>query len=346
MGGALIETRPIGATGIRLSRIGFGGAPVGDLKRAPSDADLRVLLQGAWDAGMRYFDTAPFYGSGLSERRIGDFLRDKPRDDYVLSTKAGRLLTPDREWAMQRFGEARAMPFRPVFDFSYDGIMRSYEQSLQRLGLERIDILLLHDIGKFSQRERHEASLQSALDGGLRAMAELREGGAVRAIGVGVNEWEILDLLMDHARWDVFLLANRYTLLDQRVLADFLPRCQREGVSIIDGAPLHSGILATGAVPGAQYDYAPATPEMLEKVRRIEDICARHNTPLVRAALAFPLGHPAVAAIIPGFALPSDLQQNLAHYRAAIPPVLWDDLKAADLIDRDAPVPATPLLAG
>lgn len=288
MGSPVIPTRPIGQTGLEISRIGFGGAPLGDLKRAPSDAASRDLLQAAWDAGIRYYDTAPFYGSGLSERRIGDFLRDKPRDEYVLSTKVGRLLVPDRDYAMARHGDARAMPFRPVFDFTYAGVMKSFENSLQRLGLERIDILLLHDIGEFSQRERHAEAMQQALDGGgIRALEELRAAGTIRAIGAGVNEWPIIDLLMDHGRFDVFLLANRYTLLDQEVIDTLLPRVQREGVAIVDGAPLNSGILATGPIPGAQFDYAPASEAMIEKTRRIKLLCDKYGTTLIRAALNF-----------------------------------------------------------
>jgi D-threo-aldose 1-dehydrogenase len=340
----MIPTRPIGDTGLSLTRIGFGGAPIGDLKRAPADAESLALLQNAWDAGIRYFDTAPFYGSGLSERRIGDFLRDKPRDDYVLSTKVGRLLVPDREWSLSRFGTPRAMPFRPVFDFTYDGVMRSYECSLQRLGLERTDILLLHDLGRHSQGENHDQTLKDALGGGIRALTELRAAGAVKAIGVGVNEWQILDLLMDHGHWDVFLLANRYTLLDHAVLDRFLPRCVREGVAIIAGAPLNAGILATGAVPGAQYDYSPASEEILAKVRRIEEICRAHEVPLIRAALNFPLGHQAVTAIIPGFSTPKELESNLSQYRETIPDALWDDLRRAGLLDAEAPVPQTPIL--
>lgn len=185
----MIPSCPVGATGLDISRIGFGGAPLGDLKRAPSDAGAREVLEAAWDAGIRYFDTAPFYGAGLSERRIGDFLRDKPRQSYVLSTKVGRLLVPDRAYALERTGDPRAMPFRPKFDFSYDGVMRSYETSLQRLGLERIDILFLHDIGAFSQKDRHAETMAQALaGGGIRALEELRSSGTVKAIGAGVNE--------------------------------------------------------------------------------------------------------------------------------------------------------------
>ena len=345
MGGALIEKRPVGNTGLDLTRIGFGGAPLGDLKRVPSETGAREVLQAAWDADIRYFDTAPFYGSGLSERRIGDFLRDKPRDAYVLSTKVGRLLVPDRAYALERTGSASALPFRPVFDFTYDGVMKSYENSLQRLGLERIDILFLHDLGRFSQKERHAETMHQALEGGgIRALTELRESGAVRAIGAGVNEWQIIDELMNHGRFDIFLLANRYTLLDQEVIDTLLPRVRREGVAIVDGAPLNSGILATGPVPNAVYDYAPASAEMIEKTRRIEVLCKRHGTTLIRAALNFPLGNDAITAIIPGFTSVAEFNDNLAGYRLPIPDTLWTDLKAEGLLHPDAPVPVTPII--
>lgn len=341
----MIPTRAIGATGLALTRIGFGGAPVGDLRRAPSGADARALLQAAWDAGIRYFDTAPMYGAGLSERRIGDFLRDRPRDDYVLSSKVGRLLVPDRDHALAAYGgDLRAMPFKVQFDYSYDGIMRSHEHSLQRLGLERIDILYIHDLGRYSQGERYDATLRQALDGGIRALETLRSSGAVRAIGAGVNEAAILEVLMDHARWDVFLLANRYTLLDQAVLDGFLDRCLRECVSIVDGAPLNAGILATGAVPGARYDYAPASEAILDRVRRIEAVCRAHDVPMIHAALAFPLGHEAVAAIIPGPSTVAEFAANFAAYTRAMPAALWDDLKREGLLHPHAPPPQTPIL--
>ncbi len=341
----MIATRAVGKTGLKLSRIGFGGAPLGDLKRAPSNEEAAKLLQQAWDAGIRYFDTAPMYGNGLSERRIGDFLRDKPRDSYVLSSKVGRMLVPDRAQALERSGgDARAMPFRYVFDFSYDAIMRSHEQSLQRLGLERIDILYLHDIGRFSQGANHDKTWADVIDGGIKALVKLRDEGTIKAIGAGVNEWQVLDALMNHARWDVFLLANRYTLLDQEVLDHFLPRCQKDGVAIVDGAPLNAGILATGAIAGAMYDYKPATPAILERVRAIETICKDHGVPLIAVALSFPLGHESVASIIPGFARPSDLETNIGHFHRPIPDVLWADLREAGLLHPAAPVPRTPVL--
>lgn len=347
MGQPLIEKRPIGKTGLEISRIGFGGAPIGDVVRAPSYVAAQDLLAAAWDSGIRYFDTAPFYGAGLSERRIGDFLRPKPRDEYVLSTKVGRLLVPDREYGMQRYaGDPAAMPFRPVFDFTYDGVMKSFEMSLQRLGLERIDILFLHDLGRMSQRDNHEKTFaQATQGGGIRALEELRASGTVKAIGAGVNEWQVIDQLMDHGRFDVFLLANRYTLLDQEVIDTLFPRIEREGVAIVIGAPLNSGILATGPVPGALFDYAPASEAMLEKTRRIKALTDKYGTTLIRAALSFPLGHPAVTAIIPGYIKREEFEDNMAGYRLPIAPALWDELRAAGLMHRDAPSPVTPILS-
>lgn len=305
-----------------------------------------MLLDAAWNAGIRYFDTAPFYGHGLSERRVGDFLRVKPTADYVISTKVGRLLVPDRDFAIERFNDRHALPFRPVFDFTYDGIMRSFEQSLQRLGLEKIDILLLHDIGRFSQGANHEANLKIALDGGVKAMLELKAQGVVKAIGLGVNEWEICDEMMNHASWDCFLLAGRYTLLDQTALETFLPRCEAEGVSIIVGGPLNSGILGSGTVPGARYNYAPAPDWIMERVDRIEAVCKAEGVIMPAAALAFPLGHKAIAAIIPGFATLSDLTTNMQHLATPMPASLWDSLRSAGLLDSAAPIPETPILRG
>lgn len=345
MGQPLIEKRPIGRTGLEISKIGFGGAPLGDVRRAPSSAAAQELLEAAWQSGIRYFDTAPFYGAGLSERRIGDFLRSKPRDEYVLSTKVGRLLVPDRAYAMAHYGDPAAMPFRPVFDFTYDGVMKSYEMSLQRLGLERIDILFLHDIGWFSQRDNHEATFRQVTEGGgIRALEELRGSGAVRAIGAGVNEWPVINQLLDHGRFDVFLLANRYTLLDQEVIDTLFPRIEREGIAIVDGAPLNSGILATGPVPGATFDYAPASENILEKTRRIKALTDKYGTTLVRAALSFPLGHPAVTAIIPGYMRIEEFDDNMAGYRLPIAPELWEELRAEGLIHPSAPAPVTPIL--
>ncbi|WP_181706384.1 aldo/keto reductase [Chthonobacter rhizosphaerae] len=333
-------TRRLGGSDCMATVLGFGGAPLGNLYAPIPEAVAADLLAGTWDAGLRLYDTAPFYGFGLSERRIGDFLREKPRADFVVSTKVGRMLVPDPGDHPARQAFKSALPFRPVFDYSYDAVMRSFEDSLQRLGLDRIDVLLMHDIGRVTHGDRHEELFRIAMDGGARALTELRDQGVVKAIGLGVNEWEVCEAAMDHARWDTFLLAGRYTLLEQESLASFLPRCEREGVTLIVGGPFNSGILATGPVAGARYNYEPAPPEILERARAIEAVCRDHGVPLAAAALAFPLTHPAIASVIPGMANRAELDANLALMRATIPAALWTDLKAAGLIRPDAPIPA------
>lgn len=331
--------RRIGATDLEVTVYGFGGAPLGNLYRPVPQADVDGLLGGVWDAGLRFFDTAPFYGFGLSERRLGDFLRSKPRGEYVLSTKVGRLLKPNPGDFPDRASYADALPFEPVFDYSYDAVMRSFEHSLQRLGLDRIDVLLMHDIGRVTHGARNDELFPIAMSGGAKAMDELRSAGVVKAIGLGVNEWEVCEQAMDHMAWDCFLLAGRYTLLEQEALTSFLPRCLAEKASIIVGGAFNSGVLVTGAVPGARYNYAPAPPEILDRVARIEAVCRRHGVPLPAAALAFPLTHPAVACVIPGMAKPSELEANLKLVDTPIPHGLWADLKAEGLVRADAPTP-------
>ncbi|BBE72169.1 aldo/keto reductase [Oharaeibacter diazotrophicus] len=331
--------RPLGRSGLGVTAYGFGGAPLGNLFRTVPRADAEALLEAVWAAGFRFFDTAPFYGFGLSERRLGDVLRDKPRGDFVLSTKVGRVLKPNPGDHPARADYVDALPFEPVYDYSYDGVMRSFEHSLQRLGLDRVDVLLMHDIGRVTHGDAHEETFRIAMDGGARAMDELRRSGAVSAIGLGVNEWQVCEAAMDHLDWDCFLLAGRYTLLEQEALASFLPRCEKVGASIVVGGAFNSGILATGPVPGARYNYAPAPAEILERVGRIEAVCRRHGVALPAAALAFPLTHPAVACVIPGMASPRELDANLALLAAAIPSALWADLKAEGLMRPDAPTP-------
>jgi D-threo-aldose 1-dehydrogenase len=333
-------TRRLGATRLTVTEYGFGGAPLGNLFRPVTDEDCHTLLEAAWDAGLRVFDTAPFYGFGLSERRLGDFLRGKPRDSFVLSTKVGRLLRPNPGDHPDRHYYVDALPFEPVFDYSYDAVMRSHEDSLQRLGLDRVDVLLMHDIGAVTHGDRHAETFRTAMDGGARAMDRLRSGGAVSAIGLGVNEWEVCQAAMDHMAWDCFLLAGRYTLLEQEALESFLPRCQRENASIIVGGAFNSGILATGARPGAMYNYGPAPEPVLDRVRRIEAVVARHGTRLPAAALAFPLTHPAVACVILGMRAPSELAANLDLLGEHVPSGVWADLKTEGLLRADAPTPA------
>lgn len=337
-------TRPVGATATSVSALGFGAAPIGNLYEEVDEDQALSAIRAAYDAGVRYFDTAPYYGYGLSESRLGRGLRDLPRSALTISTKVGRRVHDDAAAVGRRDGFA-VDGRRAEFDYSRDGVLRSIESSLRRLDTDHIDILLLHDIGRFSQGKNHDEALAEATTGGgIRALEELRAEGVVRAIGAGVNEWQIIDELMNHARWDVFLLANRYTLLDQEVIDRLFPRIEAEGVAIVIGAALNSGILLTGAVPGAIYDYAPAPEAILEKTRRIEAICKRHGVPLIRAALNFPLAHPVVTALLPGMSRTSELEENFGHLGADIPAAFWTELRVSGLLHPKAPLPALPAL--
>ena len=334
----------LGAAGIRVTRLGFGGAGLGNLYREVPERTVAETLDRAWEQGIRYFDTAPYYGFGLSEARLGAYLRGRDRNSFVLSTKAGRLLAPANhiKSAAERCGFCSPMPFEPVLDYSQDGVLRSFEASLERLGLERIDLLLLHDIGELTHGADHPAVFAEAMDGGYRAMERLRGEGLVRAIGLGVNEWEVCDQAMDHGDFDCFLLAGRYTLLEQGALDRFLPRCQARGIAVIVGGPYNSGILATGVLGGGQprYNYEPAPDAVIKRVRRIERICREFAVPLPAAALQFPLAHAAVASVIPGLASGSDVRQALAHYRHSVPSAFWQALRDAGLMHPEAPAPS------
>jgi len=337
-----LARRRIGRTDLEVTVYGCGGAPLGNMYAPLADGEARALLDGAWDAGFRFFDTAPLYGFGLSERRMGDALRARPRGDYVLSSKVGCLLAPDARPNARSGDFIDALPFRPVYDYSYDAVMRSYEDTLQRLGTDRVDMLFIHDIGAMTHgADAHPALFETAMTGGYRALDELRRAGDVKAIGLGVNEWQVCEEAMDRGRFDVFLLAGRYTLLEQRALDSFVPRCVREGVSIVVGGAFNSGILATGPVAGARYDYRPAPPEILARVAGIEAVCKAHGVPLAAAALQFPLTHPAVACVIPGMARRPEIEANAALIETTIPPALWTDLKAAGLLRQDAPTPSS-----
>ncbi|KJZ18374.1 pyridoxal 4-dehydrogenase [Loktanella sp. S4079] len=324
---------------INLTTMGFGSAPLGNLYQEMSEDTAKATLEAAIDAGIRYFDTAPFYGLGLSEERIGRALHD--RDDIVLSTKVGRILTdcPPNEATPEMFVNVPAR--RVSFDYSYDGIMRSYLASMHRLGERKPDILLLHDIdpGTHGQAVSDKHLNDLFCHGGYTALDELRSSGEIGAIGAGVNDWRICEKLMQEAPFDCFLLAGRYTLLEQEALDSFLPRCVSDDVGIILGGPYNSGILATGATPGARYNYAPAPPEIIERVQQIEQICATHDVPLIAAALQFVMGHPAVRSVIPGAATPDEIANNVALFDMPIPSGLWTDLKSAGLIRDDAPTP-------
>lgn len=335
--------RALGYTGLCVTELGFGTAPLGNLFRPLADADARATLAAAEKAGFGYYDTAPFYGFGLSERRLGDALRGR---DVVLSTKVGRLLKPVAgpvDETVPRHGYATPMPFAPVYDYSYDAVMRSFEESLQRLGLAKIDILYIHDIGRLTHGDRNAARMaELTTGGGLRALEELRAARAISGFGMGVNEIPACLEVMDHARLDVILLAGRYTLLEQNALDDLFPRCTAAGTAVVVGGAYNSGILAVGTKTDAAlyYDYEPAPEHIIAKVRAIETVCDRHGVPLAAAALQFPLAHPIVASVIPGLDSPARVEQTLALYRHKIPAALWRDLKAAKLLRDDAPIPA------
>jgi D-threo-aldose 1-dehydrogenase len=329
------ERRPLGRTSLEVTALGLGCATMGGHRIPVTREEAEAIVRAAWAAGVRYVDTAPYYGFGQAERCVGDALRAVPRDEWVLSTKVGRLLRPRAEPAAGERPQP-PMPFDAVFDYSYDAIMRAFDDSLLRLGLARIDILYVHDIGAMQHgREEHPALMRTFRDGGYRALEELRSGGIVRAIGIGVNEREVLLEAMDWGDWDAFLLAGRYTLLEQAPLDDLLPKCLRAGVSIVVGGPLNSGILAGRDT----WNYKTAPPEVVGRVDGIRRVCDRHQVPLPAAALQFPLAHPAVAAIIPGPRNVAEFEANLELLRYPIPSALWADLRDAKLLHPDAPTP-------
>jgi D-threo-aldose 1-dehydrogenase len=307
------------------------------------EAFAQATLQAAWDAGCRYIDTAPFYGLGLAETRLNTFLRGHDRDACIVSTKVGRRLAvcpPEERSAPAQFLEVPSR--RVVYDYSYDGVMRSMEDSLERLGLDRIDVLLCHDVDIFTHgsKEASDARVREFMEGGYHALVKLRDEGTVAAIGAGLNNWEVCETLARAGDFDLFLLAGRYTLLEQDALATFLPLCEERGIGIVLGGPYNSGILATGPKPGATYNYAPAPQDILTRVARIEAVCEAHGVRLIEAALRFPLAHPAVVSIIPGGQTPDEVRRNGEVLRAAIPAALWADLKTQGLLRADAPVPA------
>ena len=327
---------------VPLTRMGFGGAPLGNMYRKIGEQDAQGALQAAHDAGIRYFDTAPQYGLGRSEERFGVAMKRFGRETIQLSTKIGRLLVDCEPHEVTPEAFIDVPQKRIVFDYTYDGVMRSYEASRQRLGVANADILLVHDVCAFSQgsQEASDAKVRELFDGGgYRALSELRDAGEVSAIGAGVNEWQVCEKLLGLGDFDGFLLAGRYTLLEQEALESFLPLCEKRDVGIILGGPYNSGILATGAVPGAKYNYADAPGEILDRVRKIEAVCAAHDTPLIAAALQFVLGHPSVRTVIPGAVSAAEVQANVALLERAIPDALWSDLRGQGLIRPDAPAP-------
>jgi D-threo-aldose 1-dehydrogenase len=334
--------RPLGRSGLKVTQFGFGTAPLGGFRDVVPEADAIATIAAAYDGGVRRFDSSPYYGYGRAELRLGAALRDRPRADFVLSTKIGRWMTPIPPGTTVPGWRQGGLPFAPTFDYSYDGVHRSLEQSMLRLGMSRIDIVFIHDVDFWTIRDHAllEQRFRQAMDGAYKALDELRRAGTIGAIGVGLNEADMSARFVRAGDFDCVLLAGRYTLLEQGALADFLPLCTERGVGVVIGGPFNSGILATGARPGARYDYGEPPPEVLDRVRCIEAVCARHAVPLPAAALQFPLGHPSVAAVIPGAMSRAEVTGNLELFRRPIPAALWAELRREGLLHAAAPLPA------
>jgi D-threo-aldose 1-dehydrogenase len=331
----------LGRSDVQVPTLGFGGAAIGNLYRPVPDDVARATLAAALDHGITYFDTAPHYGFGLSESRLGSALADlDPERKTIISTKVGRLLAPVEDGSGDRYGYVDAAPFEPKFDYSYDGVMRSWEESLKRLRRERVDILYAHDLGSVTHGPDHAEHFATFLAGGYRAMRELRDGGQVGAIGLGANEWQVCEEAMREGEFDVFLLAGRYTLLEQTALDSFLPECARRNVSVVIGGPYNSGILAAGTKSGRTlyYDYEVAPAEIVERVRRLEQVSERFGVKLAAAALQFPLHHPQVATVIPGQASVAEVEATISLLETDIPDDYWSALREEGLLRPDAPV--------
>lgn len=338
-----LKRRKVGKTKLEVTELGLGGAPMGGFRATITDAEAIKLTDDGYDAGIRYFDTSPYYGYGRSELRMGAALREKPRDTYVLSTKIGRVLHPMKpgEKPPADFRENGLPGFAPVFDYTYDGVMRSLEHSHLRLGLQKIDIALIHDVDFWTTKDRAvlEERFKTLMDGGYRALDELRRAGIISAIGVGINEADTSTRFIKAGDFDCMLLAGRYTLLEQGALEEFLPECTKRHVSVILGGPYNSGILTGNVKAGATHDYVAAPAALIDKAQKIEAVCRRHGVPLGAAALQFPLFHPAFCSVIPGALSVTEVKENVAYMGVRIPVELWSELKRAKLLDPAAPTP-------
>jgi len=338
---SLAQRRQVGSTSLSVPPLGLGTVALGGLYAPVSEEDSRATLEAAWDGGIRLYDTAPWYGRGLAEHRTGGFLRNQERSDFVLTTKIGRyFVRPADPTTFDRAPWAGGLHMEMVYDYSYDGVMRSYEQSLLRLGLDTVDALLIHDPDPANHGEHHAVRMKDMAESGIRALEELKSTGHIKAIGMGLNATESLTTLASLVPLDFCIVAMPYTLLDQSSLRTGMQRCIDNNISVVIGAPFASGILATGPVPGTRYRYEIASDDILDKVRQIEAVCRAHGVSLQAEALQFPLAHPAVVSVIPGMARPAEVVQNIAAIQESVPPSLWTDLKAVGLIDMAAPVPA------
>ena len=336
-----LPRRVLGRTELEVSILGFGTAPLGDLfVRLPDDTAI-ATVERAFALGVNLLDSSPLYGRGLAEHRCGTALRRVRRDDIVVCTKVGRWMNPFQVPA-EDSGFVSGQPHRAIFDYSYDGVMRSVEQSLLRLGTDRIDLLLIHDVDVWTHgKDAIEQRFREAMSGAYVALDKLRGEGVIKGIGVGVNEAEMCVRFAKAGSFDTMLLAGRYSLLEQPALTEFLPLAQQQRIGVMLGGVFNSGILATGAVSGAKYNYRDASPEVLEKVAKIERVCAAHQVALPTAALHFALGHPAVASLVLGGQTPQEVERNVAALSSRVPAALWSDLKTEHLLDANAPVPSS-----
>lgn len=328
-----MKTRRIGKTDLQVTEISFGAAALGGLYRACPREQAMDTLDAAWNAGIRYFDVAPWYGLGLAERTVGDFLRAKPEAEYVLSTKVGRLLRPVPSGTVPDYSYVDPLSFDADYDYSYDGIMRSVDFSYARLGLNRIDILYVHDIGGYTHgAAKNAVYLKQFLDSGIKALEQLKSSGAIKAFGLGVNEVPVCLDVMHNADIDVILMAGRYTLLDRSAVAELIPLCQQKGTSLVVGGVFNSGILATGPVPGAHFDYMAPTPDVVAKVTAMEEIAKRHGVPLAAPALQFPLRDSFVSSVLIGTARASSLERNMQLVEPRLPDSIFPEFESQTLV--------------
>jgi D-threo-aldose 1-dehydrogenase len=333
------DTKVNARSGLTFTALGYGGAPIGNFNGVFSDADAQDMVSQAWDQGIRYFDTAPGYGNGLSEHRLGHALRRRDRKELVLSTKVGRVLTPMLDAPSTNGQYLDIPPFVAGYDYSYDGVMRAVEQSMQRMLTDHFDVLFIHDCDRYTHGSAAPELFHQAIVSAFPALESLREQQVVKAIGFGINETDLMIEAIKSTDVDVCLLAGRYTLLEQEPLDELFPVCEQQGVGIVLGGVYNSGVLATGPVSGARFNYAPADASILARAKQLQDVCRRHNVPLAAVALQFAYAHPVVVSACIGARDEKQQARNAELFESSVPGELWDDLRAADLIRSDAPIP-------
>ncbi|MBB5163769.1 aldo/keto reductase [Mycobacterium sp. AZCC_0083] len=333
------DTKVNARSGLTFTALGYGGAPIGNYNGVFSDADAQDMVSQAWDQGIRYFDTAPGYGNGLSEHRLGHALRRRDRKELVLSTKVGRVLTPMLDAPSTNGQYLDIPPLVAGYDYSYDGVMRAVEQSMQRMLTDHFDVLFIHDCDRYTHGSAAPELFHQAIVSAFPALESLREQQVVKAIGFGINETDLMIEAIKSTDVDVCLLAGRYTLLEQEPLDELFPICEQQGVGIVLGGVYNSGVLATGPISGARFNYAAADANILARAKQLQDVCRRHDVPLAAVAVQFAYAHPVVVSACIGARDEKQQTRNAELFESSVPGELWDDLRAADLIRSDAPIP-------